>query len=87
MKVYGSGNFSGWHERYERPGKPIRVGKRFSYAGSEWLVPAVYGCKNSLVADVVRLIPKETLARFAGRWLERLKEDPTGEGLTKEERL
>ncbi len=87
MKVYGSGNFSGWHERYERPGKPIRVGKRFSYAGSEWLVPAVYGCKNSLVADVVRLIPKETLARFAGRWLERLKEDPAGEGLTKEERL
>lgn len=87
MKVYESGNFSGWHERYERPGKAVLVGERFSYAGSEWLLPAVYFCKKSLIVDLIRLIPEEALARFAGRWYERLKEDPAGEGLTKEERL
>ncbi len=87
MKVYESGNFNEGHSAYERPGKRVLVGKRFSYAGCEWMVPAVYCCKNRLIVDVVKLIPGEALAHFAGRWYERLKEDPAGEGLTKEERL
>lgn len=87
MKVYESGSFSGSHKRYERAGKKIVLGTRFSYGDCEWVIPAAYSCRESLVMDVFRLIPEEKLRSFAERWYDRLKGDPAGEGLTEEERL
>ncbi len=50
-KVYFDGGFFG-HTGRCRPGKEIRLDKKFRWADHDWCIPAVYRCSQGLVLDL-----------------------------------
>ena len=59
------GGFWGVHGT---PGKERSIGKTFFWAGDEWLVPAVYVCKEGVVLDIMKRVPVEKLFSFREKW-------------------
>ena len=41
-----------YHGARDKPGTELRLDRRFTWAGHEWCVPAVYSCAKGLVMDV-----------------------------------
>lgn len=64
-QVTFEGNFWGAHGK---PGKELRLGASFSWAGDEWLVPAAYVCREGIVLDIARRVPVEKLFSFRETW-------------------
>ena len=80
-QVTFEGTFWGAHGK---PGKELRLGASFSWAGDEWLVPAAYVCREGIVLDLCkRVLPKAkavvtmgTCAAYGG--VQAAKPNPTG---------
>lgn len=64
-KVTFEGTFWGAHGK---PGKELKLGASFSWAGDEWLVPAAYVCKEGLVLDLCKRVSVERLFSFREKW-------------------
>ncbi len=64
-KVAFEGGFWGAHGA---PGKELSLKKAFSWAEDEWLVPAVYVCKEGMVLDIIKRVPAEKLFSFRESW-------------------
>ena len=64
-QVTFEGGFWGAHGK---PGKELRLGASFSWAGDEWHVPAAYVCKEGIVLDIVKRVPVERVFRFREKW-------------------
>lgn len=82
-KVYYSGGFYD-HNKWERAGKEIYVGKQFVWDEEIWHIPAVYSCAAGLVVDFCIRIEPEQVRSFAEKW--DLLLDPSGDHLTDEQR-
>lgn len=65
--VYFDGNFWGHHGR-DRAGREIAVEKEFSWAGRQWLIPAVYSCGKGLVVDFCMCVNAEEIRSFMKKW-------------------
>lgn len=81
LDVYFGENF--WH----KPGKGadrgicIEASAEFWYGTFFWCVPAIYVCREGIVLDILRRIPKDKIRKFLdkwGMWQER-EEELTGE--------
>lgn len=61
-----------WCVRYDgardKPGTELRLDRRFTWAGHEWCVPAVYSCAKGLVMDVAMSAPVEDVLAFMAKW-------------------
>lgn len=61
-----------WAVRYhggrDKPGTELRLDRRFTWAGRECCVPAVYSCAKGLVMDVAMSAPVEEVLAFMARW-------------------
>lgn len=61
-----------WCVRYEgardKPGTELRLDRRFTWAGHEWCVPAVYSCAKGLVMDVGMSAPVDEVLAFMAKW-------------------
>lgn len=64
-QVTFEGGFWGAHGK---PGKELRLGAPFSWAGDEWRVPAAYVCKEGIVLDIVKRVPVEQVSGFREKW-------------------
>ena len=64
-QVTFEGTFWGAHGK---PGKELKLGAAFSWAGDEWLVPAAYVCKEGIVLDLCKRVPVEKLFSFRENW-------------------
>lgn len=64
-QVTFEGNFWGAHGK---PGKELRLGASFSWAGDEWLVPAAYVCREGIVLDLCKRVPVEQVFGFREKW-------------------
>ena len=42
--------------------------KTCSWAGHEWLIPAIYSCGKGLVIDICRSVSREDMENFARKW-------------------
>ena len=51
-----------------KPGKELRLGAPFSWAGGDWRVPAAYVCKEGMVLDIVKRVPVEQIFGFREKW-------------------
>ena len=84
LDVYFGENF--WH----KPGKGadrgicIEASAEFWYGTFFWCVPAIYVCREGIVLDILRRIPKDKIRKFLdkwGMWQER-EEELTGKGVS-----
>lgn len=66
-KVYFSGNLWG-HEKGERCGREIPVGKTFRWGEEKWLVPSVYSTSSGLVMDFCVEIEPDHIRTFMKKW-------------------
>lgn len=66
-KVYFDGSFWG-HWGKDRPGIERSIGKTFSWAGRDWLVPAVYSCGKGLVVDLCMRVEAGAIRAFMQKW-------------------
>jgi len=71
MDVYFGRNF--WHggegiEEGAKPGDYVKCGEGFWYGGFWWFVPGVYVCREGIVADICRRVPREAVSRFSALW-------------------
>ena len=57
-----------FHGGRDKPGTELRLDRRFTWAGREWCVPAVYSCAKGLVMDVAMSAPVEDVLAFMARW-------------------
>ena len=57
-----------FHGGRDKPGTELRLDRRFTWAGHEWCVPAVYSCAKGLVMDVGMSAPVEDVLAFMARW-------------------
>ena len=64
-QVTFEGNFWSAHGK---PGKELRLGASFSWAGDEWLVPAAYVCREGIVLDLCKRVPVEQVFGFREKW-------------------
>ena len=64
-QVTFEGGFWGAHGK---PGKELKLGAAFFWAGDEWLVPAAYICKEGIVLDLCKRVPVEKLFSFRENW-------------------
>ena len=64
-QVTFEGTFWGAHGR---PGKELRLGASFSWAGDKWLVPAAYVCREGIVLDLCKRVPVEQVFGFREKW-------------------
>lgn len=67
FKVFFNGSFFG-HSGRDHAGKEASVGKWFSWAGTEWLVPAVYMCGKGFVVDLCMRVDRGRLQAFLDKW-------------------
>ena len=65
-KVFWGGSF--WGRGQGRPGRELPVGKSFSWAGRQWLVPGVYVCGQGLVVDFCMQADPAQLKAFLNKW-------------------
>jgi len=66
-KVYFSGSL--WrHEKGERCGREIPVGKSFLWGEEQWLVPSVYVTSSGLVIDFCVQVEPERIRAFLKKW-------------------
>jgi hypothetical protein len=83
MKVYYSGEF-GQGQKFEKPGKEIRVKKAFMWGGQQWYIPAIYSCSKGLVIDFCVAIPRERVEIYYKNWnLEKRISELSNEELEK----
>lgn len=57
-----------FHGGRDKPGTELRLDRRFTWAGRECCVPAVYSCAKGLVMDVAMSAPVEEVLAFMARW-------------------
>lgn len=57
-----------FHGGRDKPGTELRLDRRFTWAGRECCVPAVYSCAKGLVMDVGMSAPVEDVLAFMARW-------------------
>lgn len=57
-----------YHGGRDKPGTELRLDRRFTWAGRECCVPAVYSCAKGLVMDVGMSAPVEDVLAFMARW-------------------
>lgn len=57
-----------FHGGRDKPGTELRLDRRFTWAGRECCVPAVYSCAKGLVMDVGMSAPVEEVLAFMARW-------------------
>ena len=57
-----------FHGGRDKPGTELRLDRRFTWAGRECCVPAVYSCAKGLVMDVAMSAPVEDVLAFMARW-------------------
>lgn len=57
-----------FHGGRDKPGTELRLDRRFTWAGHECCVPAVYSCAKGLVMDVAMSAPVEDVLAFMARW-------------------
>ena len=57
-----------FHGGRDKPGTELRLDRRFTWAGHECCVPAVYSCAKGLVMDVGMSAPVEDVLAFMARW-------------------
>ncbi len=57
-----------FHGGRDKPGTELRLDRRFTWAGHECCVPAVYSCAKGLVMDVAMSAPVEEVLAFMARW-------------------
>ena len=57
-----------YHGGRDKPGTELRLDRRFTWAGHEWCVPAVYSCAKGLVMDVGMSAPVDEVLAFMARW-------------------
>ena len=57
-----------YHGGRDKPGTELRLDRRFTWAGRECCVPAVYSCAKGLVMDVGMSAPVEEVLAFMARW-------------------
>lgn len=67
MKVYFNGHFSKG-KKFERCCKGIKIGQKFTWAGEQWYIPAVYTCAQGLVVDLCKEVPVEKIYAFQKKW-------------------
>lgn len=84
-KVYFDGSFWG-HWGNDRPGTEIPIGKTFSWAGRDWLVPAAYSCGKGLVVDLCMRVEAGAIRAFMQKWNLSWDED-SDELFTREQRM
>ncbi|MDE6896959.1 MAG: hypothetical protein K2P43_12395, partial [Lachnospiraceae bacterium] len=70
MNVYFEENYWGClRERDgEEPGREIRLDAGFTWKGRPWQIPAVYVCRQGLVADFCGRIRPEEIQAFYEKW-------------------
>lgn len=74
-KVYYDGNFWGHHGR-DRAGTEIKIGRKFQWAGKQWLIPAVYSCSKGLVVDICMRVEENEIRAFMEKWDLRWEDEP-----------
>lgn len=57
-----------FHGGRDKPGTELRLDRRFTWAGHECCVPAVYSCAKGLVMDVAMSAPVEDVLAFMAKW-------------------
>lgn len=67
FKVFFDGSFFG-HSGRDHAGKEVSVGKWFTWAGTEWFVPAVYVCGKGFVVDFCMRVDRGRLQAFLDKW-------------------
>ena len=67
FKVFFNGSFFG-HSGRDHAGKEVRVGRWFSWAGTQWFIPAVYVCGKGFVVDFCMRVEKAQLQAFIEKW-------------------
>lgn len=67
MKVYFERNFRG-SGRGKTPGEKVSVGKTFSWAKTEWTVPAIYLFREGIVVDFCVRVPVEQVEAYLTKW-------------------
>ena len=84
-KVYFDGGF--WdHWGKDRPGAEIPIGKTFTWANHEWLIPAAYSCGKGLVVDLCMRVQTERIRAFMEKWNLSWENDSC-ENFTREQRM
>lgn len=66
-KVYFDGDFYDNRGR-GKAGTEVTVGKRFSWNGHDWYIPAVYVCGKGLVVDLCIATEPEIIADYYEKW-------------------
>lgn len=67
MRVYFDRNFLE-RGKGKTPGKKISVGETFTWAGSEWTIPAIYRFPEGIAADFCVRIPLDKVKAYLGKW-------------------
>lgn len=84
-KVYFDGNFWG-HQRKDRAGKEISIGKQFEWAGHHWMIPAAYACSKGLVIDFCMRVEADEICAFMKKW-NLTQENNSYENFTREQQM
>lgn len=58
----------GFRSAKGKGGRAVSLGKAFSWAGEEWLVPAAYLCREGIVLDIFKRVSAERLFAFRETW-------------------
>lgn len=66
-EVFFDSGFWGRHGA-GRAGREVPCGKRFSWAGRDWYVPAFYVCSKGLVLDLCGRVDTDEYAAFLEKW-------------------
>lgn len=85
MNVTFGENYWGSRRRGNASEK-IMIEKKFTWAGRDWRIPAVYVCEEGLVIDYCVRIPVEEIAPFLERWRPRIYEELSDEEQERAER-
>lgn len=64
-KVTFDGDF---HRNRGRAGKEIAVKKSFVWGKEKWYIPAIYACKEGLIADFCKETDCDTMKAFLDKW-------------------
>ena len=86
MKV----NYGGFFRKEQSAEIPLKreLNRSVVWYGMEWKIPAAYLCKEGIVLDLCRSVPKEVLEAYYKKWkplLEKEEVDPGQEAQIKRE--